>query len=165
MSTFVSVGNATQPFSRLLNAVANLAAQLPQPVFVQYGSNTFRCDACQATAFLDMESFTARLCSAELVIVHAGAGSVIQAVQAGKVPVVAPRRRSYGEVIDDHQVEFARALAEAQKVVLLEDLATLRAAVDEARLRQARRSFSEERPALVANVEALLSQYARNSHA
>ena len=31
MSTFVSVGNATQPFTRLLDAVCALAGQLPQP--------------------------------------------------------------------------------------------------------------------------------------
>jgi hypothetical protein len=36
MSTFVSVGNATQSFSRLLDAVIDIAPTLPQPVIFQY---------------------------------------------------------------------------------------------------------------------------------
>ncbi len=162
MSTFVSVGNATQPFSRLLDAVARLAPQLPQPVTVQYGSNTFANAACRPVAFLDMESFTAHMREADLLILHAGAGVVIHAIQAGKVPVVAPRRACYGEHVDDHQLEFARALAAAGKAVVVEDVARLAAAVDEARLRQARQSPSVQLPLLISMVESVLAGYAKD---
>ena len=162
MSTFVSVGNATQPFSRLLDAVTRLAPGLPQPVTVQHGSNTFASAACRSVAFLDMESFTAHIREADLLIFHAGAGSVINAIQAGKVPVVVPRRACYGEHVDDHQLEFARALATAGKVVVVEDVGRLAAAVDEARFRQARQSPSVKLPPLVSMVGSVLAGYAKD---
>ena len=133
MSTFVSVGNATQPFSRLLDEVCKLAQELPQPVFVQYGAvQDFSCSHCHAVAFMDMQAFEQQVAKAELLILHAGAGSVIHAVRAGKVPVVMPRRAHLGEHVDDHQLEFARELTTAGKVVMCEDASELADAVSEA---------------------------------
>jgi beta-1,4-N-acetylglucosaminyltransferase len=132
VSTFVSVGNASQPYSRLLEAVCEIAPQLPQPVFVQFGAaQSFACSACAGgVAFLDMEEFAKRVADAELLILHAGAGSVIHAVRAGKIPIVIPRRASLGEHVDDHQMEFARELEKAGKVFVAHDAATLMQAVD-----------------------------------
>ncbi len=120
MSTFVSVGNALQPFTRLLEGVSRIAAQLPQPVVVQHGHTPFSDHACQLVPFLGMEEFIRHIHSADLLIMHAGAGSVIHAIEAGKVPVVMPRRAAFGEHVNDHQVELAQALAETGKVVAAE---------------------------------------------
>ena len=163
MSTFVSVGNATQPFSRLLDAVARLAPELPQPVTVQFGSNTFSSAACRSVDFLSMESFTAHIRDADLLILHAGAGTVLNAIRAGKVPIVAPRRACYGEHVDDHQLEFARALAAAGKVVIVEDMDQLAAAVNEVRMRKAEQLAPVEPPVLVSMIKSVLSECAKNS--
>lgn len=126
VSTFVSVGNATQPFMRLLEAVCELAPQMPQPVFVQFGAaQSFACPDCTGVAFMEMGEFAQRVNSADLLILHAGAGSVIHAVRAGKTPVIMPRRSSLGEHVDDHQVEFARELEKTGKVFVAHDAATL----------------------------------------
>jgi UDP-N-acetylglucosamine transferase subunit ALG13 len=69
-------------------------------------------------AFLEMQEYVRRVTEAELLIMHAGAGSVIHAIQAGKVPVIMPRCVHYGEHVNDHQVEFAEALAATGKVVV-----------------------------------------------
>lgn len=133
MSTFVSVGNATQPFYRLLDAVrANLAA-LPKPLFVQYGaaSDIFG-PACSAAAFVDMDEFARRVADAQLLILHAGAGSILHAARAGKVPVVMPRRASLGEHVDDHQIEFTKELARMRRIVVCEQASSLTAAAAEA---------------------------------
>jgi beta-1,4-N-acetylglucosaminyltransferase len=137
MSTFVTVGNATQPFPRLLVAIAEQAERLPQPVTIQYGNNDFSCETCQTVAFMKMEEFAENLAKATLVVMHAGAGSIIHAIQAGKVPVVVPRRAEYGEIIDNHQIEFAQSLATEGRVVVLEDVAGLERAIKEAIARQA----------------------------
>lgn len=131
MSTFVSVGNATQPFTRMLDAVCEIAAQLPQPVFVQYGAaQVFDRTICSGVAFLDMDEFARRVQDAELLILHAGAGSVIHAVRAGKIPVVIPRLPIYGELVDDHQMEFSRELEKLGKVFVAHDAATLIKAIE-----------------------------------
>ncbi|WP_205860489.1 glycosyltransferase [Phycicoccus sp. HDW14] len=40
---------------------------------------------------------------ADLVIAHGGIGSALTALDAGKVPVMTPRRASFAEHVDDHQ--------------------------------------------------------------
>lgn len=137
MSTFVSVGNATQPFTRMLDAVCEIAGQLPQPIFVQFGAaSSFDCPGCTGAAYVNMAEFEQRVNEAELLILHAGAGSVIHAVRAGKTPVIVPRRASLGELVDDHQLEFARELETTGKVFVAHDAAILAQAAAAALQRQ-----------------------------
>jgi UDP-N-acetylglucosamine transferase subunit ALG13 len=160
MSTFVSVGNATQSFQRLLDAVCEIAANLPQPVVVQYGSlSDFNCKHCQCVAFMDMQEFESQVAEADLLILHAGAGSVINAIKAGKVPIVMPRRVKLGEHIDDHQLEFARELSKAGSVVLCEDTSFLSSAVTEALSRQSQNKLMigyTKTPGMVGMIRSVL---------
>lgn len=161
MTTFVSVGNATQSFSRLIDAVLKIAFQLPQPVVVQHGNTIFQGVGCVARSFLEMEEFGQFVTQAELLILHAGAGSVIHAIQAGKIPVVMPRLVKYGEHVDDHQLEFARALAVMGKVVLAEKPDDLISAVAEALRRQRVARASHETPPMVGLINTVLREYAQ----
>ncbi|MCK9418611.1 MAG: multidrug MFS transporter [Nitrospirae bacterium] len=161
MTTFVSVGNATQPFDRLIEAVLRIASRLPQPVIVQHGNTLLQCTGCISRPFMEMTEFSQHVEKAELLILHAGAGSVIQAIQAGKVPVVMPRRAKYGEHVDDHQLEFARALAEMGKVVVAEEPEDLIIAIEEARKRQGMAHALNKRPPLVDLIDETLREYAK----
>lgn len=127
--TFVTVGNARQPFSRLLDAVAAVAGSLPGPVLVQRGHTPFGCAGMEVVDFVAMDRFSDWVAQADVLIMHAGAGSVIQAVRAGKAPIVMPRRAMLGEHVNDHQVEFAHALEVAGKVRVAEDAEGLRRAL------------------------------------
>lgn len=49
--------------------------------------------------------------AADLVIAHAGVGSALLALDAGRCPVLLPRRRAHGEHTDDHQVLIAEELS------------------------------------------------------
>ena len=160
MSTFVSVGNATQPFPRLLDGVAAIASDLPQPVFVQSGSTPFHAEGCQAARFLTMSEFEIRVGQSTLLITHAGAGSVITALQAGKVAVVMPRRVADGEVIDDHQVEFARELAAAGRIVVADEATDLLSAAREALARQDGAHRDGSAPAMVGLIADVLRRHA-----
>lgn len=52
----------------------------------------------------------AALQSADLVVAHAGAGSSLASLRAGKCPLLVPRRAAFGEHVDDHQAEIAAEL-------------------------------------------------------
>ena len=158
--TFVSVGNATQSFSRLLDGVTAIARELPQPVFVQSGSTPFPADGGDGAPFLAMSEFENRVARSTLLIMHAGAGSMITAVRAGKVPVVMPRRACHGEHVDDHQVEFARELLQAGRVVIAAEPADLLAAVHEALTLQANTQRAGQPPAMVGIIADVLRGYA-----
>lgn len=51
------------------------------------------------------------MASADVVVAHAGVGSALSALEAGKVPVLVPRRARRREHVDDHQEQLARELA------------------------------------------------------
>jgi UDP-N-acetylglucosamine transferase subunit ALG13 len=162
VSTFVTVGNSLDPFPRLLDAVARLATagKLPQPVVVQYGNNNFQSPGCDSRAFIDRESFQDLIRDSELVITHGGM-TVMHALHHGKIPVVMPRRAHFGEVSDDHQVEFSTPRAEAGDIVMVEHPARLEQAIQRALAMQAnsanvRRAAIE--PPLVGEIRNLLQR-------
>jgi UDP-N-acetylglucosamine transferase subunit ALG13 len=133
--TFVTVGNATDGFRRLLDAVESLAAAggLPAPLVIQSGNNPgFASRHGVVRPFLPMEEFEDHVRRARLVIGHAGAGTVLHALAAGRIPVVMPRRARYGELVDDHQAEFVEHLARAGRVIAAWEPADLPAAIREA---------------------------------
>ena len=129
MSTFVSIGNGTQSFSRLLDAVKTIADHLPQPVVVQHGRTPFFSDDIEHFAFTDESDFLDRLGKCQIFITHAGGGSVFSAIRLGKKPVVVPRRKAHDEIVDDHQMAFAEELARQRKIEPVYDVAELLDAV------------------------------------
>jgi exopolysaccharide biosynthesis glucuronosyltransferase PssE len=156
----VSVGNAHQTFHRLLEAVERIANLLPQPVIIQYGHTPYHSRRCQAHAFIAMSEYERLISESSLVILHAGGGGVLLAVHAGKVPVLMPRRAKYGEHVDDHQVENAKALAANGNVVVAEEPDDLIVAVEEAMKRQLMPRSSDATSPMVGLISEVLRKYA-----
>jgi len=156
MTTVVLVGNGKQPFNRLLDAVCQIARSLPQPVIVQYGTTPFKNPSCRCHAFIERDALSALIEVSQLVICHAGAGCVIESLGAGRIPVVMPRRREFGEVIDDHQSEFATMLLEAQRAIVVHDASDLQEAVSKALSMNKRSKLQRAEPPLVALVRDVL---------
>jgi UDP-N-acetylglucosamine transferase subunit ALG13 len=145
----------------LLDAVASVATQLPQPVTVQYGHGHFHAAGCDARAFIPMEEFERLIEAADLVIQHAGGGGVLHAIRSGKVPVVMPRRAAFGEIVDDHQLENAEALARAGKAVVVHEAAQLLAAVERALALQREARAAPGSSEMLRLIGTTLDRYAR----
>jgi UDP-N-acetylglucosamine transferase subunit ALG13 len=133
---FVTVGNANQPFRRLLEAVDALAGEGAfgdEPVLMQTGhEGAFRARDAEEKPFLPFQDFDQCLRRASVVICHGGC-TVFQALRAGKFPVVMPRLSRHGEHVNDHQLQFVRALAEAGYVIPAYEPADLMPAIERAR--------------------------------
>jgi UDP-N-acetylglucosamine transferase subunit ALG13 len=102
-----------------------------------------------------MDEFERLIQQSALLIMHAGAGSVIHAVRAERLPIVMPRRAADGEHIDDHQLEFATTLASTGHVLLARDTAELRRAVRAALAPPSRRATAPTQ--LVHHIRDLLA--------
>ena len=155
MSTFVTVGTARQSFARLLDAVAVLECRLPQPVVVQSGHTQFRSDVLNVVPFMSGEEYEIAVLHADLVITHAGGGSVLQALRVGHLPVIVPRLPEFGEIVDDHQAVWGKVLASTGRVVLVENVADLGNAIAQAGRRWAPEC---EEPTLVKLVAKAISR-------
>lgn len=120
--TFVSLGTHPEPFDRLLELVDNALAQgvLPEPCFVQ-GSTSRKSPRMVSADTLSTTDFQRRLRESRYVVGHAGAGFISGALSQGKRPLILARRQSFGEHVDDHQLQLAAKLAELGLVVNLGD--------------------------------------------
>lgn len=130
--TFVSIGNGTQSFARLLDEIKAVADRLPQPVIVQHGRTPFESQAIEHFAFTDEDGFKRRLRDCDLFITHGGGGSVFAAIREAKRPVVVPRRKAFDEIVDDHQLAFTAELARQGNIEPVFDVGDLLAAVSRA---------------------------------
>lgn len=131
---FVAVGNASQPFSRLLTAVDNSASSGvlgTREVVIQSGRTPFQSSRCSATPFFPEAVFHEYIHRAEIVITHGGCGTMLDVVRSGKVPIVMPRRRQYGEHVNDHQLELTETFAQEGYAIPVFD----RAGMEEALVR------------------------------
>jgi UDP-N-acetylglucosamine transferase subunit ALG13 len=116
---FVSVGTNEARFDRLLRAVAELP--LDEELIVQHGhSARIERDGAELVDFLSFEEMVATILRARVVVTHAGVGSVMVSLANGKCPVVVPRLKSFGEAVDDHQLQLGRRFAAAGLVTLVE---------------------------------------------
>jgi exopolysaccharide biosynthesis glucuronosyltransferase PssE len=116
---FVTVGTNEAAFDRLVVALDRIP--LGEEIFAQCGSSSNRPGRATCVDFLPFEELTELVRRARVVVTHAGAGSTMVALANGKRPIVVPRLRRYGEAVDDHQVHFARRLAESGLVTIAED--------------------------------------------
>jgi len=158
--TFVTLGNGHQPFARLLQAVTDARVVLPEPVVVQHGHTSCNAPWATTVSFLAPEAYEGHVRDASVVVTHAGAGSVLHAVRAGKVPIVMTRLARFDEIVDDHQVEFASAMSDQGRVLLIQDARDLERAVSEAMRRQGDMAFRSAEPPLVEEVKRVLDQWA-----
>lgn len=102
---FVTVGN-TDPFDRLIQAVErwSLTRTPRKDIFAQIGGGEFVPTSFPAARFLDPLTFQSRFQEAEIVISHAGMGTIITALELGKPLIVMPKRASLGEQRNEHQL-------------------------------------------------------------
>lgn len=106
----VTVGSQL-PFDRLIHAVAGWAQERGRgDVFAQVGEGGARPEGLECVETLEPSAFQGRLDGAELVIGHAGTGTIMGALMAGKRVVCLARREALGETRNDHQVATVERL-------------------------------------------------------
>lgn len=65
------------------------------------------------------DEIAAAAASADVVITHAGVGSILMVLRTGACPVIIPRMSRFGEHVDDHQMDLAEQLEERGLVRVL----------------------------------------------
>ena len=92
----------------------------------QLGSTTRSDLPGRSVVTMSAEDLVACLHEADVVITHAGVGTVLTALEAGVLPVVVPRSGARGEHVDDHQAQIAGLLRQRGLALVLdaEDVAT-----------------------------------------
>jgi UDP-N-acetylglucosamine--N-acetylmuramyl-(pentapeptide) pyrophosphoryl-undecaprenol N-acetylglucosamine transferase len=105
----VTLGTIRYPFPRL---VRGLAKAIPEgaEVLWQTGSTGSAGLPLETRAELPSTELEAAMRDADVVVAHAGVGSALSALEAGRQPLLVPRRSARGEHVDDHQEQIASEL-------------------------------------------------------
>ncbi len=109
---FVTVGNHFQGFERLLKKVDEIALRVPQEIVVQKGYSKYVPKNTKYFDFVPANTAVEYVQKSDLVISHAGMGTIILCKEFGTPILILPRREKYGEHVNDHQMEIAQVLEE-----------------------------------------------------
>ena len=118
---FVTVGTHEQPFDRLIKKIDELKRDniIKEEVIIQTGFSTYEPQYCKWSKLIPYDEMTRNVENARIVITHGGPASFIMPLQIGKTPIVVPRQKQYNEHVNDHQLEFARNVAERMGTILV----------------------------------------------
>lgn len=122
---FVTVGTHEQPFNRLVQEIDNLKRDgiITEDIIIQTGYSTYEPKYCQWDKLIPYKQMIKNVEDARIVITHGGPASFIMPLQIGKTPIVVPRQKKFDEHVNDHQVEFARNVAQRMGTIIpVEDI-------------------------------------------
>lgn len=125
---FVTVGTHEQQFNRLVEFIDQLKCNgtIQEDVIIQTGFSTYEPKHCLWSKLYPYQEMIKYVEDARIVVTHGGPSSFIMPLQIGKIPVVVPRKKEYYEHVNDHQVEFANAVAEHQgNIIVVEEISDL----------------------------------------
>ena len=146
---FVTIGSMF-PFDRLIRLMDAWAQAHPGvDLLAQIGDGDYAPTHMRWVRKLDQTEFSRTVAEADLVVAHAGMGSVITASQYRKPIVMLPRLRQSGEHTTDHQIATANWLRDKPGVYIADTDADLGPRIAEALAAgaPAETTFAPEAPA------------------
>ena len=120
---FVTVGTHEQQFNRLVECMDNLVknGDISEDVIIQTGYSTYEPKHCRYSQFFKYQEMIKNVEEARIVITHGGPSSFIMPLQIGKTPIVVPRKKEYNEHVNNHQVDFCKAVEERMGTIIVVD--------------------------------------------
>ncbi|HEY8607984.1 MAG TPA: glycosyltransferase [Noviherbaspirillum sp.] len=106
---FLTVGTQL-PFDRLVAAVDEWAATGGVPVFAQTAAGKYRPRHCEHADYVPPSLADDLFRKADLIVSHAGMGSILTALKYRKRILILPRKAALGEHRNEHQLATARWL-------------------------------------------------------
>ncbi len=118
---FVTVGTQL-PFDRLLQAMDDWAEINPDHhVIAQTGVSNLQTSRIETRPFVNASEFKTLVKQADVLVAHAGMGSILTAVELGKPVIIMPRRAGLGEHRNDHQLATAERLGHLENLQVVEN--------------------------------------------
>lgn len=134
---FVILGTQDKKFPRLLEAVQKAIDKKKiskkEKIIVQAGSTKFESNDMQIIDYMPVEQFEEYIEKADIIICHAGVGTILTALEKGKKVIAAARLKEYGEHVNDHQLQILENFSKKGYIVALEDFDKIDEAIKQAK--------------------------------
>lgn len=118
---FLTVGTQLK-FDRLIKYAEEIVDEDTNlEIFFQLGAGSYIPSVGEYCFSMPEEDFQKRIDSCDLVVAHAGIGSIVSALSNGKPLIVVPREVTFGEHRNNHQVDTTSRLNSDIKVARTKD--------------------------------------------
>lgn len=151
----VTVGTQL-PFERLLRAVHAITTGTHIEVIAQSHSIPAWDTHMQCFASLPPDALDEYFSRAEVIVSHAGVGSIISARRAGKPIIIYPRLSKLGEHRNDHQLATARQLGSETGIHVAWDESDLRELIHSRSELSCSNGLGPEHETLISNLKTLI---------
>lgn len=130
----VTVGTQDKPFKRLINEIDNLVStgKIKDEVIMQIGYTPYKGNV-KHFDFIGDDEMTELINNADIVITHAGVGSIFKAVQAGKKVIAVPRLKKYREHLNNHQLDILKEFTDKGYILSTIEVTDLAKTIKEAK--------------------------------
>jgi len=114
---FITVGTQL-PFDRLINYVDEWQSQTEEPVDIvaQVGTSDCKPNNMLVHKTIEPELFEKYITECDLLISHAGMGSILTALRLNKPIIIFPRQASLKEHRNDHQLATSKSFSDVSGI-------------------------------------------------
>ena len=122
---FATVGHQ-MPFDRMVKIIDEWAGVNPEvDIFAQIGKATYRPAHIDYSEFLTPQEYDRRIRESNIVIAHAGTGTIIKSLEYRKPIILMARESAKGETRNDHQLYTIELLAKRNHIHCFSDISSL----------------------------------------
>jgi len=127
----VMLGTQNNDFHRLLDEIEkNIEnGNINEEVIVQAGFTKYKSDKMKIFSMTSKENLEELIKQADLIITHAGVGSIEMSLEQNKKVITVPRLKKFGEHVNDHQKDIEGKLAEKGYLIGIDDVSKLNIAL------------------------------------
>lgn len=106
---YVTLGTQDKSFARLLEAIQKEIdnGTIKDEVIVQAGHTSFESKKMKIFDLVSLDKFNEYMDECDLLITHAGVGSIVDGLKRGKTVIAVPRLKEYSEHTNNHQLQIA----------------------------------------------------------
>lgn len=115
----VTLGTQKQQFTRLLDYIEN--SNIKDEIIVQAGFTKYKSKKMKVFEFIDYDKMNEYIDKSELIITHAGTGSIVSALKKNKKVIACARLCKYQEHVDNHQEEILDVFYEEGFILKVDD--------------------------------------------
>lgn len=123
----VLLGTQNNDFHRLLAEVElNIQnGNINEEVVVQAGFTKYKSDKMKIFDMISKENLEDLIKKADLIITHAGVGSIEMSLEQNKKVIAVPRLKKYGEHVNDHQKDIESEFNKKGWLIGIDDVSEL----------------------------------------
>lgn len=156
MRIFVMFGTQDKRFDRLMDAIMKSNLINNHDIYMQLGYTNGVYQNVHYQQYYTEEELLKQIELADVIITHAGVGSIVSCLKLNKPTIVVPRLGKYKEQNNDHQVQIMKRYQEQGYIIALEDLSKLEQTILQAKSFKTK-PYQADKQGIIEEIESFIN--------